>query len=145
MLVVGAGLQRARGMDASRAPEPTSPDDFEVFVPAFDLEPEGSTDSGRGTLRRLATDGGLAGVHFVGWWSNLRTLEADLGMMHTGVSRYVTAGLGRDDLKSVAGVMAQPIDGSPRVGMFDRNSDRGLQTVVPFDPARFTVEGDDAH
>lgn len=137
VLVVGAGLQRARDMDASRAPEPKPVDDFQVFVPDFGLDPDAGVDSGRVVLRRLAAEGGLTGVHFVGWWSNLRTLEADLGMLHTGVGRYVTAGLGRDDLKSVAGVMAQPIDGSPRIGLYDRNGDRGLETVIPFDPEVF--------
>lgn len=143
MLVVGAGLQRARGMDVSRAPEPEPSDDFAIGVPEWGLDPDALAESGRGVLRRLATDGGLAGVHLVGWWSNLRTLEADLGMTHVGVSRYVTAGLGRDDLKAVAGVMAQPIDGTPRVGLFDRNGDLGLQTVVPFDPFTFSVRSDD--
>ncbi len=76
----------------------------------------------------------MAGVYFIGWWSNLRTLESDLGTMRQGVGTYLTAELGREDLRTIAGPYVSKIDGSPRVGVYDMNSDGGLQTLVPFDP-----------
>lgn len=142
MLVVGLGLQRVRDMDLSRIAAPPMPaDPFEVIVPDMSYGPSAET-SGRGVLQKLARSGGVAGVQLIGWWSTLRTLEADLGMTHAGVGVFVTAGLGRDDLRAVAGVTAQPPDGWPRVGLLDRNGEAGLVPVVPFDP-RLTFEGGD--
>lgn len=144
-LVVGVGLQRARDMDVTITAVPHLANEFEITVPGFSVDATSSVDSGRAVLKRLATEGALSGIQFVGWWSNLRTLEADLGMIHSGVGRYVTTGLGRDDLKTVAGAMAQPLDGWPRIGLFDRNGDRGLETIVPFDPQAFSVGATDGH
>lgn len=150
LLVVGLGLQRAREMDgpipaqAAAAP-PASINPFEITVPdlSFGTAPQ---RSGRAVLQNLALSGGVSGVHLIGWWSTLRTLEADLGMTHAGIGRFITAGLGRDDLRVVAGVTAQALDGWPRLGLYDRAGDGGLRTVVPFDPGTtFTgAEGHDA-
>lgn len=128
MLIVGVGLQRAREMDVSPTAPASLPADGLGF--GFGITPE---PSGREMLRRLAREGAQNGVYFVGWWMNLRTLEADLGVAHDGVAQFVTAGLGRDDLRVIAGVNTAPIDGHPRVGVFDRNGDGGLRVVVPFE------------
>ncbi len=134
MLVVGVGLQRAREMDVVASEE--DEDHFDFGGIGFG-EPSGRT--GRGMLQDLARTGALNGTYFVGWWSNLPSLEADLGLTHSGVAHYVTVGVGRDDLRTIAGVNAQPIDGDPRVGVFDRNGDGELRVVVPFEASqRFT-------
>lgn len=133
VLVVGLGLQRARAMDEA----PAAPTGFDI-----DFGFGGTPTTGHGVLRRLAREGGLAGIHLLGWWSSLRSLESDLGMTHEGVAQYVTVGLGLDELRAVAGALTPPIDGSPRVGLFDRNGDSGLITVVPFDPDHFRLGGD---
>ncbi|WP_194793304.1 FtsK/SpoIIIE domain-containing protein [Raineyella fluvialis] len=130
LLVVGLGLQRARGMD--QAPSTSG---FDI-----DFGFDGDATTGRGVLRRLAREGALMGAHLLGWWSSLRALESDLGMAHDGVAHYVTVGLGLEELRAVAGAMTPPIDGSPRVGWFDRNGDSGLVTVVPFHPDQFRME-----
>lgn len=101
------------------------------------LDPDneyGPTISGVAVLRDLAMQGGTAGVHLIGWWPNLRALSAHLGYDHGGVSRYVFLKAGLEDLRQVTGPHAQPPEGSPRVQLFDRGSDRGATVVVPFDP-----------
>lgn len=133
MLVVGVGLQRAREMDA----RPSTPESDDFDFGGFGFESDDGT--GRSVLRDLASSGALSSVYFVGWWSNLRSLEADLGIGHSGVAQYLTIGVGRDDLRTVAGVNTPPIDGAPRVGFFDRNGEEGLRVLVPFDSGqRFT-------
>ncbi len=68
-LLIGIALQRARGMDQAAA-LPSDDDDF-VYVEHQALR--------RSILQRLAKDGGLVGMPLIGWWSNLRGLENDLG------------------------------------------------------------------
>lgn len=143
MLVAGLGMQRARDMEQTHTATSSSSDNpFDIVVPDFSFGP-GSEVSGRSILQKLARSGGVVGVQLIGWWSTLRTLEADLGMTHAGVGTFVTAGLGRDDLRAVAGVTAQPPDGWPRVGLLDRNGEGGLRSVVPFDPAVTFEDGID--
>lgn len=78
--------------------------------------------------------GSAAGVHLIGWWPNLRALTSHLSFDHGGVSRYVFLRTGLEDLRQVTGPHAQPPEGSPRVQLYDRNSDAGAIVVVPFDP-----------
>ncbi|NCD18372.1 MAG: hypothetical protein EOL89_00045 [Actinobacteria bacterium] len=128
MLVLGLGLQRAREMDVSDA----------VDEDSFEASP-----TARDQLRRLATEGALAGVHLIGWWSTLRALEADLGPMLEGIAHVVTADLGRDELRSIAGPTVQRVSGSPRLGVHSRDGEGALVTVVPFDPYGRTGGGNE--
>lgn len=123
MLLVGLGLQRVRGMDATDSPGGDDEFGFSLDTPA----------SARTVLARAASDGAMAGVYFAGWWANLRTLEADLGVMRHGVGIYLTADLGTEDLRTIAGPMVGKVGGSPRLGVYDVNSDAGLVVIVPFE------------
>lgn len=124
-LVVGLGLQRVPNMQ-----------DGDQGYTGFEISFDDTTptQSARSVLQTLAAQGALAGVAFVGWWASVRALEVDLTLAHGGVSRYVTAGLGLEDLRALAGVTTTQIKGSPRIGCFDRNGEGGLRTLVPFDP-----------
>lgn len=116
VLVLGAGLQRARDMDVSDA----------------DDDPFAEPPTGRDVLRQLATAGPLAGVHLIGWWSTLRAAETDLGLELAGVAHVLTAGLGLVDLRTIGGPTVPPITGDPRLGVYSRMGDGDLVPVVPF-------------
>ena len=122
ILLVGLGLQRVRGMDVAADAQD---DDF-----GFSMATQVTA---REVLARAACDGAMAGVFFTGWWANLRTLESDLGVMRRGIGMYLTADLGTEDLRTIAGPMAGKVGGSPRLGVYDVNSDAGLMVVVPFE------------
>ncbi len=122
-LVLGVALQRARDMELA----PTADtDDY-----TFDYSSAPPT-TGRSVLAQVAREGALNGVYLVASWSNLRAVESDLTLTCAGVRLFVTAGLGPEDLRSLAGATAQPVDGHPRVGLYDR-TESGLRTVVPYD------------
>lgn len=125
-LVLGVALQRARDMDALPASETALADDF-----TYDFS-SAPPATGRTALAQIAREGALSGVYFVGSWSNLRAVESDLTLTCAGVRLFVTAGLGLDDLRSLAGATVQPVDGHPRVGLYDR-TESGFRTVVPYD------------
>ena len=118
-LIVGLGLQRVRGMDEEVQGDDGNEDEYVPPGP-----------SGRTALRRLAEEGAIHGMYLIGWWHNLRTLEVDLSY-EPGVALFVTADLGRDDLKSIAGPSVSRVDGRPRLGIHDRSGE-GLETVVPY-------------
>lgn len=125
-LVLGVALQRARDMDLAPMSESAAGDDF-----SFDYSSEPPT-TGRTVLARIAREGALNGVYLVGSWSNLRAVESDLTLTCAGIRLFVTAGLGLEDVRSLAGATVQPVDGYPRVGLYDR-SESGFRTVVPYD------------
>jgi S-DNA-T family DNA segregation ATPase FtsK/SpoIIIE len=122
-MVLAMRLQRARGMDTP-APVDRDPDDDNYTY----AEPV----TARTVLAGLAQQGELSGYSLIGWWANLRSLEADLGVSGHGVGTFVTADLGQEDLRSLAGPQAKRPAGSPRLGVFDRSGDVGLATVIPF-------------
>ncbi len=127
-LLIGIALQRARGMDQAAALA-SDDDDFSYVEPV----------TPRSVLQRLAKDGGLVGMPLIGWWSNLRGLENDLGPGAPGVGRFVTAELGLEDLRTIAGPHVTRPQGGPRLGLLDRNGDAGLVVLVPF--SQFTSMG----
>lgn len=126
-LVVALGLQRVRGMDIA-APDQIIDDD-PYALPSFD-EPV----TPRAVLRRLATEGALAGLPVIGWWPNLRSLENDLGPAWEGVRAFVTAGLGTEDLRAICGPHVRAPQETLRLGVFDRVGSGRLEVVVPFGP-----------
>lgn len=127
-LVVAMGLQRVRGMDAPAA-ELESAEADPYALPSFE-EPV----TPRTVVRRLATEGALAGLPLVSWWPNMRALENDLGPSSAGVRAFVTAELGLEDLRTIGGPHIRGPQGSPRVGVFDRLGSGQLNVVVPFGP-----------
>lgn len=127
-LVVALGLQHVRGMD-QRPIRPQSEVGSDWGLPF--TNPDSGTP--RGVLADAARSGGMAGVHLVAWWPNLRSLRTDLSSSD-GVGYYITADLGREDMKELVGPLAPRIDGSPRLGLYQLNADAGLEVLVPFDP-----------
>jgi len=125
-LVLGVALQRARDMDLAPISETAPGDDY-----TFDYSVEAPT-TGRTVLAQVAREGALNGVYLVGSWSNLRAVESDLSLTCAGVRLFVTTGLGLEDLRSLAGATVQPVDGYPRLGLYDRSAS-GFRTVVPYD------------
>ena len=125
-LVLGVGLQRARDMELSPSTDIDTSADF-----SFDYTGAALT-TGRTVLAQIAREGALNGVYLVASWSNLRAVERDLTLSCAGVRLFVTAGLGLEDLRSLAGATVQPVEGHPRVGLYDR-TESGLRTVVPYD------------
>lgn len=127
-MVVALGLQRVRGMDAAAPPsEGEALDPY--ALPSFE-EPV----TPRTVLRRLATDGALAGLPLIAWWPNMRALENDLGPTCAGVRAFVTAELGLEDLRTIGGPHVRGPHGSPRLGVFDRLGSGQIDVVVPFGP-----------
>jgi S-DNA-T family DNA segregation ATPase FtsK/SpoIIIE len=123
LLVVGLSLQRLLDMD-------DDPDnEMENDELSFSSRP---SESGRAVLARLAHDGAKNQGFFIGSWANWRTMESDLGSYSPGVALYVTAELGLEDLRNIAGHTAHPIEGAPRLGIFERNGNGKIQTVVPY-------------
>jgi hypothetical protein len=59
-------------------------------------------------------------------------MEADLGSYSQGVALFVTADLGLEDLRSIAGHTARPVEGAPRLGIFEQNGNGKIRTVVPY-------------
>lgn len=128
-LVVALGLQRARGMSESRGTAASSEEGFDW----------GFRDSRNQTARDVLVDvarkGALSGVFLLGWWPNLRALREDLPGA-VGVSSFVTADLGREDIRDLVGALAPRVDGSPRVGLYQVTSEASLEVLVPFDPKK---------
>lgn len=89
--------------------------------------------SAAAVLSETARDGALRGIHLVASWPNLQTLSDLLGIAHRGVGAYITAGLGLDDLRTVASAHRVRIDGQPRIGLMSRSGSGGLQTLIPFE------------
>lgn len=140
-LVLALHLQRISAM-ADEVPVPTSADgvpdpsddpsiedDEFIFVGDF-----GEKVSGAEVLRDIAVQGSTSDMHLIGWWPSLRALAANLEYDHKGVSRYVFARAGLEDVRQVAGALVEPAEGSPRVQVYDRSSADGLLVVVPFEP-----------
>lgn len=122
LLVVGLSLQRVLDMDAE------DPDDESDELSISSGVPR----SGRAVLARLAHDGAKDQAFFIGSWANCRTMEADLGSYSQGVALFVTADLGLEDLRSIAGHTARPVEGAPRLGIFEQNGNGKIRTVVPY-------------
>lgn len=120
-IYVGIGLQRVAGMDEMMAPAYADEGDFANLVSARDI------------LRQLASRGAIDSSYLVGWWTSVRAAEQDLGPYCSSARLILTAGLGREDLRSVIDVSAKPVSGHPRLGSMDRSKDEFV-TVVPFDP-----------
>lgn len=118
LLVVGLSIQRLRELD---------------------LEDEGDGEfsledrTARTVLQDLARRGAQSRAFFFGSWNNVRTMEADLGSYGSGVAAYLTVDLGLEDLRTIAGPTAQRIEGSPRVGVFDRAAGDRLDVLIPYD------------
>lgn len=127
-LVVALGLQRVRGMDTPAAKDDpmTEPDPYSML--SFE-EP-----TPRSVLRRLAAEGALVGLPLIAWWPNIRSVEIDLGVGTPGVRAFVTADLGLEDLRSIAGPHARQPQGAPRLGIVDRLGSGMLDVIVPFGP-----------
>lgn len=121
-LVLALGLPKVPDLETEF---PADPDDEFAF----------DTFSALSVLRDVATTGATRGVFLIGWWPNVRSLGAQLSFDHAGVGTYVMLQVGIDDLRSVVGPHAIAPEGNPRVLVFDRNSERGAQVVVPFEPA----------
>lgn len=120
LLVVAVSAQRLRDLDVDEASDAND----------FSIEPR----TARTVLRDLATRGAMSGAYFLGSWSNVRTLEADLGTYSSGVAAYLTVDLGLDDLRSIVGPAVQRVEGSPRIGLFDRAAGDTLEVLVPYSP-----------
>ena len=97
------------------------------------------SESGADVVKKIATGRTGAPTILIGWWPHVRALTESLGYDHDGIGTYVTLRIGIDDLRSIAGPHAIPPDGSPRVGVFNRNNDDGLVEVIPFEPIDATV------
>lgn len=125
-LVIGCGMQRLPHLDERpvREVDDSDPDGY-----LFDGPP-----TPRELIGELAQRGALAGVFFIGWWNNLRGLEADLGNYAPAAQSIVTAGIALADLRAIGGPHTPAIDGHPRVGLFDRSKDV-METLVPFESA----------
>lgn len=119
-LVVGLGWQRWTGLDDARPVHPDNEDDYATFTL-------------REVIEELAQRGALHGVHLVGWWTTLRSLQEQLGFSYQGVRHFVTARLGLDDYRSLVSHTDPGIEGYPRVGHVDRAADGSPTVVVPFD------------
>jgi len=123
MLVVSVGTQRLKHKDEQFDCDPS--------LEAADEYTYREIPTGRTLLRRLVREGAIANTFFFGTWATPRTAEEDLGMNWPGIGLFITAGLGLEDVRSLAGHSAGRVDGSPRVGLVDRATE-GLETVVPF-------------
>lgn len=124
-LVLGLGLQRVPGLDDIVASSDSDTGGFSFGAPAG--------KSARDVLADLARTGALSHTYFIGWWSSVAALEQTVGLSHNGVGSYVTVGCGLDDIKRIAGPLTKRITGSPRIGVFDRESDKPLQACVPLE------------
>ena len=118
-LVVGLGWQRWTGLDDARPVDPDDEDGYETF-------------SLREVIEELAQRGALHGVHLVGWWTTLRSLQEQLGFSYQGVRHFVTARLGLEDYRSLVSHTDPGIEGYPRVGHVDRAADGSPSVIVPF-------------
>ena len=125
LLIFGLAMQRIPGIDEVKPSDVPADGGFSFGTPS------GRTP--REVLADLARSGALARTYFVGWWSNLAALEQTVGLSHNGVSSYVTVGSGIEDLKRIAGPLTKRLNGSPRIGVFDRGSDQPLAPVIPFE------------
>ena len=100
-----------------------------------DEDPYGLEDrSARAVLQDLSRRGAQSGVFFFGSWNNLRTLESDLGSFGSGASLHLTLDLGLEDLRSLVGPAVQRVEGSPRIGVFDRAAGDRLEVLIPYSP-----------
>lgn len=145
-LVIGHDLQRLRDMDAAPTDDSTddngSTDGAELVADdmwgqnaIFGMATmSGASNTGRAVLADAIRSGAMNGVYVAAHWSNVRTMEIDLGPGAQGVSRVFTAGLGAAEVKVLAGVTAAPPEGYPRVGFFD-HGEAGLTTLIPYDLA----------
>ena len=137
VLLVGIGMQRARDMDAMSsdvlegATGVNEAADYFASQVALADRSLNEPRSARETLQDAVRNGAMNGVHVIASWSTLRTMEQDLGSTYPGVGYVVTAGLGGDDLKIVAGVTARPPQGHPRVGCYDQ-AEGSFSTLVPY-------------
>jgi DNA segregation ATPase FtsK/SpoIIIE, S-DNA-T family len=118
-LVIGIGWQRWTGLDD---PHPVDPEDENSFA-TFAL---------RDVIEELIQRGALKRTYFVGWWTNLRSLQDQLGYSHRGVRHFITAKLGLEDYRSLTSHAEPGIQGYPRVGYIDRGVEGGPIVVVPF-------------
>jgi len=142
LFVVGLGLQRARDMDyVPPQPEPaastheTTDDPYGWSTTPFTVDvPGGALGSARSVLGEAMRAGALNHVFLVGTWSNVRTLEVDLGPGHQGVGHVITAGLGAADVKVIAGVTAHPPQGHPRIG-HHHEAESAYTVLIPYNPA----------
>lgn len=125
-VIVGLAMQRIARMDTTVEKADTDEFNFDFDAP--------SLATGNDVMRALMKDGALNQKYFIGWWSSLQGLTNTTGFGHPGVGTYITLRIGVDDLREIAGPTAQPIIGSPRAGVFQRASDDGLITAVPFAP-----------
>lgn len=124
LLVVGLALQRVPGLDlAGEQARAADPDD--LFGP--DPGP-----SGREVLQRLAREGARSRHFLVGCWNSLRSLQADLGTYDDGIDLVVTADLGLDEIRDLAGPSARPPAGAPRLGVYQRSGSEGLEVLIPY-------------
>jgi hypothetical protein len=138
VLVVALAVQRIPGMDETAPSSDAAPDPLGGFG-ALSLggslagaSGDAAPTTARAALQLLAREGALRGTPLIASWANVAALNASLGLSHAGVGSYLTVSLGREDLKVVANTHDPRIAGHPRVGYVDRNSTRGLRTVVPF-------------
>ena len=120
LLVVGLSVQKLRDLDRAEQ---------------TDEDPYGLEDrSARAVLQDLSRRGAQSGVFFFGSWNNLRTLESDLGSFGSGASLHLTLDLGLEDLRSLVGPAVQRVEGSPRIGVFDRAAGDRLEVLIPYSP-----------
>ncbi|MET0932003.1 MAG: FtsK/SpoIIIE domain-containing protein [Aeromicrobium sp.] len=118
-LVLGLGWQRWTGLDDGHRVHPDDEDDY-------------STVSLQDIIGELLQRGALRDIHFVGWWTTLRSLHDQLGYGAQGVRHFITAKLGLDDYRSLTSHTEPAVDGYPRVAHVDRAGDAGPTTVIPF-------------
>lgn len=137
-LIMGVEMQRLRGMDTT-AYTPDNDDGADDPDELTGLDYDQPTP--RTGLTTLATDGALNGSYLIGWWTTLRSLETHLGPEAAGVGLYVTAGLGRDDLRRIASPHQEKITDSLRLGLFDPTRDELLRLIVPYDPSSSPADG----
>lgn len=124
-VIAGLSIQRIVSM-AKRIS--TGTDDL-----SFDLDSP-QLNSGNDVLERLCTTGALGNIFFAGWWSSLSGVTESLTYKRSGISKYLFLRTGLEDLREVAGPLCLAAEGYPRVMLFDKQSDEGLVTLVPFAP-----------
>lgn len=123
-IVLGLAMQRIPGMDKTIAPPQ---DDF-----SFDFSAEPAADTGNGVIAKLTHSGGLQQMFFLGWWSALQGVTETLGYSRTGISKYLILKVGLEDVREIAGPLSTMSSDHPRVTVFNKGSDEGLVTLVPF-------------
>ncbi|HMR47753.1 MAG TPA: FtsK/SpoIIIE domain-containing protein [Arachnia sp.] len=83
-------------------------------------------------LRNLMRDAAVHSNVVLGWWQSRNRAEEQLGFGLPNARAVALCGVGTDDLRAIAGILARVPEGSPRFTWCDRAT-AASETLVPFD------------